>query len=279
MFKHRKKKKKKKAKRAVSSHKGTAAAAPAAVVPSRAAPAPESRIEPPGPLIWAELSALKRFDAPTVANAIELFNVRSRSAGFMRPQIRCIFPELGVMVGYAVTGRIRAAKAPAGDEKIASNFDWWDYLLKVPRPRVVVLQDLDDPPAVGSYWGEVQANIHRALGCVGTVTNGGVRDLNEVGPLGFHFFAQHVVVSHAYIRMVEFGAPVEIGGLTVRTGDLIHADRHGVQVVPLGVARDVPAAVDKVVTRERRIIDYCQSPRFAVEGLKALMRDLQKQTL
>ena len=224
------------------------------------------------------LEALLRYDTPTIANAIELFDVRPRDSGFMRPEIRSIFPGMGVMAGYAVTGKIRAVGQPKKNE-VASNFDWWDYILRAPAPRIVVLEDLDDPPAVGSFWGEVQANIHRALGCVGTVTDGGVRDLNEVGPLGFHFFARHVIVSHAYIRLVEFGEPVEVGGLTVRTGDLIHADKHGAQVVPLEIAAQVPAAAEKIMVRERRIIDYCKSPAFDPEGLKALMRDLQKQTL
>ena len=231
-----------------------------------------------GPLSAAELSALKRYDVPTVANAIETFNVRPRNAGFMRPEIRSVFPELGVMVGYAVTAKIRADQPPPAGQA-ASNFDWWDYILKTPRPRVVVIEDLDDPPSVGSFWGEVQANIHKALGCAGAVTNGGVRDLNEVGPLGFHFFAPHVIVSHAYVYMVEFDVPVQVGGLTINTGDLLHADRHGVQVVPLEIARQIPAAAEKIFVREHRIIDYCKSPEFSPEGLKEVMRDLQKQTL
>lgn len=231
------------------------------------------------PLTWAQLEALKRYDAPTVANAIETFNVRPRNAGFMRPEIRCVFPELGVMVGYAVTAKIRAAQPPASGEETVSNFDWWDFILKTPPPRVVVIQDPDDPPAVGSYWGEVMANVHKALGCAGAVTNGGVRDLNEVGPLGFHFFAPHVIVSHAYVRMVEFGGPVAVGGMTIQTGDLIHADKHGVQVVPLQVAGQVPAAADKIFVREHRIIDYCKSPEFTPEGLKEVMRELRKETL
>jgi regulator of RNase E activity RraA len=243
---------------------GAGAAAAAAAPPGPAAP-----------LTWSDLLALKRYDAPTVANAIETLNVRPRSAGFMRPEIRCIFPELGVMAGYAVTARMRAARPPAPADKPAVNFDWWDFILKTPLPRVVVIQDLDDPPAVGSFWGEVQGNIHKALGCAGAVTNGGVRDLNEVGPLGFHFFAQHVIVSHAYVYMVDFGGPVQIGGLTIRTGDLIHADRHGVQVLPIEIARNIPAAAEKVMARERRIIDYCKSPEFTPEGLKQLMRGLK----
>ncbi len=234
--------------------------------------------KPGGPLSAEELDALRRFDAPTVANAIELFDIRPRNAGFMRPEIRCVFPDMGVMAGYAVTGKIRAGLPPAPGETV-SNFDWWDFVLKTPVPRVVVLEDLDDPPAVGSFWGEVQSNIHKALDCAGTVTNGGVRDLNEVGPLGFHFFAQHVIVPHAYVRLIEFGGPVTIGGLTVRTGDLVHADKHGAQVVPLEIARDIPAAAKRIFDREHQIIDYCKSPAFTPEGLKELMRDLSKQTL
>jgi 4-hydroxy-4-methyl-2-oxoglutarate aldolase len=229
---------------------------------------------PLAPLGWNELMALKRYDAPTVANAIETLNVRPRNAGFMRPEIRCVFPEMGVMVGYAVTARIQAAQAPAPEERPAANFDWWDFILQTPPPRVVVIQDMDDPPAVGSFWGEVQGNIHKALGCVGTVTDGGVRDLKEVAELGFHFFAQHIVVSHAYVRTIDFGSPVQVGGLTVRTGDLVHADRHGVQLLPIEVAREIPAAAERVIARERRIIDFCKSPEFTPEGLKSLMKSL-----
>ena len=224
------------------------------------------------------LEALLRYDTPTIANAIELFDVRPRDSGFMRPEIRSIFPGMGVMAGYAVTGKIRAVGQPKKNE-VASNFDWWDYILRAPAPRIVVLEDLDDPPAVGSFWGEVQSNIHKALGCAGTVTNGGVRDLNEVEPLGFQFFAQHVIVSHAYVRLVEFGVPVKVGGLTITTGDVLHADRHGVHLIPPEIAHDLPAAVDRIYARERCIIDYCKSSTFRVEGLKELMRELSKQTL
>jgi regulator of RNase E activity RraA len=138
--------------------------------------------------------------------------------------------------------------------------------------RVVVLHDLDDPPGIGAYWGEVQSNIHRALGCVGTVTDGSVRDLDEVHDLGFHFFAGGVAVSHAYVHLVDFGSPVEVGGLTVRPGDLLHGDQHGVLSIPLEIARDVADGVVQVERREREIIGYCQSRGFTREGLEALFR-------
>ena len=218
------------------------------------------------PLSPEELEALRRYDTPTIANAIETFDVRPRTAGFMSPEIKSIFPDLGVMIGYAVTARARASKAGKGSY---SRHGWWDALVASPAPRVAVIQDVDEPP-VGAFWGEVQSNIHKALHCVGTVTNGGVRDLREVEPLGFHYYAGSVMVSHAYVHMLDFGKPVKIGGVKVRTGDLIHADRHGVQVIPLEIARAIPEAAEKIIAHERTIISLCQSPDFALEELKRL---------
>jgi regulator of RNase E activity RraA len=145
----------------------------------------------------------------------------------------------------------------------------WEHILSLPEPRVVVIQDLDDYP-LGSFWGEVNANIHRALGCVGTVTNGGVRDLDEVEALGFHLFASHIHVSHAYVHVVEVGTPVEFGGLTVNPGDLLHGDKHGIINVPLDIADRVYQAAKDVDDRERKIIDLCKSPDFSIDKLGAL---------
>jgi 4-hydroxy-4-methyl-2-oxoglutarate aldolase len=226
------------------------------------------------PLSPQELDALQRLTSPTVSNAIETFNIRPRSEGFMDPSIRCIFPEMGTMAGYACTATI-SAREPAPPNLHVSRFHQWDNILSIPAPRVMVIHDLDDPPAMGSFWGEVQSNIHRALGCVGTVTDGSVRDLDEVRELGFHFFAAHVSVSHAYVHLVDFGQPVKVGRLTVHPGDLIHADQHGVLVIPRQVAHDVVAAAAKVEQIERQIIAYCKSPDFDVEGLKVLYKRLR----
>jgi regulator of RNase E activity RraA len=214
-----------------------------------------------------ELAALRRYDAPTIANGIETFDVRPWTDGFMSPRIRCVFPEMGVMAGYAVTGKIRASRKGDGSY---SRHGWWDAILAAPHPRVIVLEDLDDPP-VGAFWGEVQTNIHKALGCIGTVTNGGVRDLTEVRAAGFSYFAGSIMVSHAYVSLLEFGEPVSVGGLTVKTGDLVHADQHGVQVVPLEIARQLPAACEKIIEKERKIIAFCQSEAFTPDGLKKLV--------
>ena len=226
------------------------------------------------PLEPALIDRLRTFNTPTVANAIEVFDVRPRNEGFMRPEIRCIFPRMGVMVGYAVTLKIQSVSPGAKGAAIPFSVHWQDTMT-VPAPRVIVVEDLDDPPGLGSFWGEVNANIHRAMGCVGAVTNGSVRDLDEVEPLGFHFFASHIAVSHAYVHMVEVGTPVRVGGLTVRPGDLLHGDRHGVTSIPLDLAARIPEGVKVVDTMERQIINYCQSSEFTVEGLTALWNRLR----
>ncbi|HXX37372.1 MAG TPA: RraA family protein [bacterium] len=223
------------------------------------------------PLSPDVLARLRTIPTPAVANGVEVFNVRPRTAGFMSSQVRCMFPDLGAMVGYAFTATCRATEPPPKDAD-ERRFNMWRALERIPAPRIVVVHDLDDPPGVGAYWGEVQSNIHRALGCVGTVTDGSVRDLNEVHTLGFHFFAGSVSVSHAYVHLVDFGMPVEVGGLTVRPGDLLHADQHGVLAIPLEIAPEVVDGVARVERREREIISYCQSSNFTRDGLESLFR-------
>jgi len=154
-----------------------------------------------------------------LSNAIETFAVRSRDEGYMSMDIRCLFPELGPVVGYAATATIRALGRPEHADQTALYL----HVREVPAPRVVVVQDLDEPPGCGSLWGEVNATIFGALGCAGCVTDGCVRDLKEARAMGFHFFARGPGVSHAYVRVESAGEPVTVGGLRVSPGDLIHA--------------------------------------------------------
>ena len=135
-----------------------------------------------------QLEALRNIPTCAIANAIETFNIKPRNQGFMGPEVKAMFPRMGNMIGYAVTAVIRA-DAPQSGRMGVQRTDWVDEVLKIPEPRVVVLQDLDFPNPIGSFWGEVQANFHRTLGCVGAVTNGGVRDLDEMQELGFFAFA------------------------------------------------------------------------------------------
>jgi len=220
-----------------------------------------------------ELDALRSISTPTVSNAIELFNVRPKNEGFMSGEIKCIFPDMGVMVGYACTA-VMLASWPDKEREESLDFRMYEHILQIPAPRVVVVQDIDQPPCIGSLWGEVNGNIHKALGCVGVVTNGGVRDLDEVHELGFHFFAAQVIPSHAYDHLVDVGSPVKVGGLVVNPGDLIHADKHGVVVIPGEVASELAEAARRVEESERGLINLCKSPDFTVEKLKDALKKL-----
>ncbi len=214
-----------------------------------------------------DLERLRSLDSCSVSNAIETFNVRLRNEGFVAGALRCVFPNFAPTVGYAVTGRIRASAPPLAGRCYFNRMDWWKYLITVPAPRVIVMQDVDRVPGIGAFVGEVHAIVGRALDCAGYVTNGSVRDLPGVEAAGFQLFAGSVRVSHAYAHIIEFGEPVEIGGLQIRSGDLIHGDRHGVQTVPLGIAAEVPQVAAEMRRRERELFEFCRSPGFNFDGL------------
>lgn len=228
-------------------------------------------------LTTQQIDALRKITSPSVANAIETFKVRPRDEGNVSSSIRALFPEMGPMVGYAVTALIRAERGPIEGHR-ASTFGWWDFIQSIPAPRVIVVHDLDDPRGQGAQWGEVQANIHRALGCVGVVTDGSVRDLDEVRALNFQFCAAHVSVSHANVHMVDFGIPVKVGGVLVKPGDLIHGDQHGVVTIPHDIATGIPDAIAKVEAMEKRIISVCQAPDFTADKLKAVYKEIRPGT-
>ena len=164
------------------------------------------------------LHALAKIDTCMVSNAIETFDVRLRNAGFADARIRCMFPELPPMVGYAATARIRSGDAPIAGRTYHERSDWWRSILEVPPPRVVVLEDMDKPPGLGAFLGDMHAAILRALGCVGYVTDGAVRELPGIHALGLQLFAGNVAVSHAYAHLLDFGAKVKVGGLEVKPG-------------------------------------------------------------
>lgn len=173
-----------------------------------------------------------------------------------------MFPNLAPMVGYAATGTIRARGMGHGDQTAL-----YQHVRKVPGPRIVVVQDLDDPPGHGSLWGEVNATLFGALGCIGCVTDGCVRDLKEAQGMGFQFFARGPGVSHAYVRVESAGQPVTVGGLRVSPGDLIHADQHGVLLVPREIADELPAAAEKVIDTEQTLLRWVRSPEFDADEL------------
>lgn len=210
-----------------------------------------------------QIEALKRYNTPTISNAIEIFNVRGRHLGFLPHQIRCLFPRLGPMVGYAVTSQTRAAYSPEKSPDLTS--EYLRYVAAQPGPKIAVGQDLDDPPGLGAQFGEVNATIHKRLGCVGHITSGCPRDLDEVEAMGFHLFGLNPCVSHAYVRLVDFGKPVQVGGAEVRPGDLIHADKHGVCLIPLEIAPRLVEACAEVERMEKPLLDLCRSDEFDLE--------------
>jgi regulator of RNase E activity RraA len=216
----------------------------------------------------ALLERLRALDGCTVANAIETFDVRLRNTGFADSHVRCMFEELPPMVGYAATARIRTSDPPMEGHGYHERTDWWDHILSISEPRIVVVQDIDSHPGRGSFVGEVHANIFLALGCAGLVTNGAVRDLPPVRACKFPLFAGCVSVSHAYAHIFDFGGTVEVGGLRIHPGDLIHGDRHGVQTVPREIADKIPAVAKQLLEKEQQLIALCRSTKFTVEKLR-----------
>jgi len=155
--------------------------------------------------------------------------------------------------------------------------DWWNDLLTIPEPRVVVIEDVDQPAGLGAFVGEVHANILRALGCAGVVTNGAVRDLAEVQQSGFQMFAGNVSVSHAYAHVFEFGGRVTVGKMEVHPGNLIHGDRHGVQTIPTAIAAEVPHAAQKIIANRAKLTEFCRSKHFSLEQLRAEVKSIEFQ--
>lgn len=226
------------------------------------------------PLTPEVLAALRRLDTCMVANAIETFAVRLRNEGFANSTIRCLFPQLPPLVGHAVTLKVRCSSPSPVGHGYLDRTDWWDHVIQIPAPRVVVIQDADRAAGTGTFVGEVHANILQALGCVGVVTNGTVRDAGAVEALGFHLFAGGLAVSHAFTHIVEIGGEVEVGGLTVRPGDLLHGDRHGVLSVPKAIAGGIPSAASLIAARERKLIALCRNGGFSLEKLRAALAEL-----
>jgi regulator of RNase E activity RraA len=208
-------------------------------------------------LSTSQIEELGQFTTPTVANALELSGSWDRISGVVSPRIRALFPDLKPVVGYAATALI-ATRQPAHKRLYADWKDYWKYVTSIPEPRIAVGQDIDPEPTMGSIWGEVQATIHVALGCVGAVVDGAMRDLDEMRALGFACFAREVSISHRHAHFVDFGSPVQVGGVIIQPGDLIHADQHGVMVIPKEVASGLPDLCRQIVAAEGRLLAVCK---------------------
>ena len=192
-----------------------------------------STMHPTSRLSHGELLELKRWNTPTIYNGWEQITRHDAShEGFNLEEVRDFMPQMGPMVGYAVTVQIQ----PGNIEHRLKNPNAWSeyrrYVANIPGPKIVIVQDLDKPATYGSFWGEVNSNAHRALGCVGTITDGAIRDLDEMTNAGFKALARRMCIGHAFSHPVRWDCEVEVFGRGVRPGQLIHADKHGFLVVP-----------------------------------------------
>jgi 4-hydroxy-4-methyl-2-oxoglutarate aldolase len=188
-------------------------------------PTPKSRLS------HAELLQLKRWNTPTIYNGWEQITKHDRARDAISiEEARDFMPQMGPMVGYAVTVVVEPSRPE--HKKPSAWSEYRRYLAGAPGPKIVVVQDLDKPRVIGAFWGEVNSNTHRALGCVGTITDGGIRDVDEMTNAGFKALARRLCVGHAYSCPIRWGVPVEVFGQRVEPGRLIHADKHGFLVVP-----------------------------------------------
>ena len=215
------------------------------------------------------LEALGRYDSPTLSNAIETFDVRNRDDGYTGHEIRCMFPEMPPVVGLAATVGVRSHEPPINPLEPAV---LWKHVQSIRGPRILVAQDLDDEGGVGAMWGEVQATIFKALGCLAIATDGVVRDISEVRAMGLQLYARGTTASHAYAHFESAGHTVTIGGLAIRPGDIIHADQHGVLLVPPEIAARLPAAADKIIATEQKLIRWIRSEEFDPAKLDEMRR-------
>jgi 4-hydroxy-4-methyl-2-oxoglutarate aldolase len=220
------------------------------------------------PVDSERLAFLRSVDSPTISNAIENLRLRDRCDGYIGGSVRCMFPELGVMVGHALTVTMDSQPGPVADRE--GHGRMWEALLMTPRPSVVVVKDLTGAPSRCAYFGEVMASVAKACGAVGVISDGGLRDIAEVRAMGLHYFAPHAVVSHGNFRIVDVGSRVTLDGQRIESGDLLHGDLNGIVIVPTELLPQLPEAVEQVRRKERKMLDYIRGPDFDLKGFRDL---------
>lgn len=217
-----------------------------------------------------DIDYFKTIDSPTLINAIELLQVRPNERGFTPVDIRCLFPELGRMCGYAVTAQVETV-TQMEPFTIDTFLQLYKAVEKAPKPAVIVLQEIGAYRDYAAHCGEVMATFFTRLGAVGLVTDCAVRDLPEVRRMGFQFFARGAVASHANFRISQVGVPVQICGMVVKPNDLIHADENGVITVPPVEREKLEHAVETIRTRERAVMDFVRGSDFHLDGLRKVV--------
>ncbi len=228
---------------------------------------------PERPFTRDDLEALRAWDTPTICNGLEVIAPERQAIGFTTEPMVAADRTLKPIVGLARTGTIRAREAPRGP--VADRADWYEYVENADMPTVVVIQDLDDRPGYGAFWGEVHSAVHKALGAEGCVTNGSFRDCDMLAH-GFQIVGGRIGPSHAHVHLVSFGDPVNVFGMNAAHDDVIHADFHGAVVIPAACVRQLPEAIALVARRERLILDLCASRDFSAAKLRDVLRRVRE---
>jgi len=218
------------------------------------------------PLSAADLQLLRKYDTPTVCNVIELFDVRSRTAGYMDGRIKACYPSLPPMVGFASTATFRSAAPPRTGNVYSGLADQVGSFGELPGPPIVVFQDVDDPVAAATF-GEIMCTTYQTFGAIGLITSGAGRDLDQVEALKFPCFTNGTICAHGYCQIVQVGVPVHVGGVMVHVGDLLHGDRNGVTTIPLEIASQVANACGEYMAAEQIVLDYLRSGKIDPKGL------------
>lgn len=213
------------------------------------------------------LDYLRSIDGPTLSNAVELLDIRPRHEGFTPLEIRQLFPEFGRMAGYAVTAQVETMTR-MGDFRRDDFVELYRAVEASPKPAVIAFQEIGAAPDFAAHCGEVMATFFTRLGAIGLVSDCAVRDLTEVHALGFQYFARGVVVSHANFRIVRSGVPIQVRGMTVKPGDLLYGDQHGILSVPAGIEDRLGGAVDTIRRREKALMDFVRGNRFTLDGFR-----------
>lgn len=213
---------------------------------------------------------LRKWDTPTICNALEIVRAARFTTGFTRERLIAAKPSAPPIVGFARTVSIRCSTpfdAAARKERLLA---YYEHVAQAPGPTVTVVQDIDSQPGLGAFWGEVNTTVHWGLGCIGAVTNGSMRDLDAMHPQ-FQCLAKTLSPSHAFVQVVESGKPVDVLGMYVTPGDIVHADRHGAIAFPANLLDKLPAAIDLMARKEKVILDAARAPGFNVEKMRAAM--------
>ena len=221
-------------------------------------------------LTLKDLDLLASWDTPTICNALELLVPGLPLTAYTTQPGVPLDGPFRPMVGVARVGTIRARSKPS--EGVADRFDWYDYAQARGLPTIVLLQDLDDQPGAGAFWGEVHSKVHLKLGARGCVTNGSFRDTDAWAP-GFRMLGGCLGASHAHVHLVGFGEPVTVLGMQTRHDDVVHADHHGAVVIPRDCVRRLPEAIERIAAKERQTLELCDAPDFS----PALMRRVLQQ--